>query len=817
MVTDGFLQDFGLVFRTLRKKPVASALVVMTLAAGIGAATAAFSVLNAIAFRDLPVKNPKALIELSVTMGSSNTVGFSVPMVRALERNHDALLNLIGFAWQARANVEVGDELKQADLLRVTGDFYSVLGTRPAIGRLIGPQDMSLASFSFEPVAVLGWGFWQREYGGDVGAIGKVIRIEGKPFTIIGIAPRGFTALSMIQEPNVTVPLATNEDPQEAAAPGMLWVHLAGHLAPGIRLEQARARLAPLWTSIKTDLVPANYAPQRRANFLSLGLNVWPAQNGMRDGRSRFVQPLWFLLALAVIVLAVACMNAAGLMLARTAQHTHDIGIRMALGASSWDIRRQAVAEAIVLASLGSSLGLLIAQWASPAIAGFMLKEWPGSVVLRLTPDLHELVIVATIVLCICLLFGALPVWRMPRRSSTDLFQGGARVAARIGRVGPILVAGQVALAIVASIDAGLLVRTLQHRATADPGFNRAGVTVAELQPRPGVPFAVASPAANAYDRQLFDSIRAATGVRDVVFSQPPLTGVDWLRSIAAADAPGVPIEIAYAPVSPGFVNFFGLTLQEGRDFTWSDGSGRPRIAIVSQTLADRLYPGRSAVGEYINFGPLPAGQHIEIVGVIKDIKFYDVKNGSPLMLFVPTLQNPEASQPAILLRGALPAAALREAVFSLGRSYVLRVRSLDDIAKAATRQEQLAAIAGSIFSAFAVGLAALGLYGLLMYVVSRRAREFAIRVALGGRAWTLINLVLRQGAGIVATGTVFGSLVAIVSIRWLESLLYGIKASDALSLGIAALVLTAVLVIACAIPAARAARADPLTLMRAE
>ena len=635
-------------------------------------------------------------------------------MVRALKERQDVLSNLIGFSWLRRANVEVGNELKQVDLLKVTGDFYAELGTQPAVGRLIGPQDMNLASFASEPVAVLGWGFWQREYGGDAAAIGRTIRVEGQPFTVIGIAPRGFTALSLIQEPSVTVPLSGDDDPQVATSPHMLWVHLAGHLVPAIRLEQARARLAPVWTSIKTDLVPADFAPQRRANFLSLGLNLWSAQTGIADGRARFTQPLGFMLALAVIVLAIACLNVAGLMLARAAGQTHEIGIRLALGASSWDIRRQAIVEALVLGSLAGGLGLLVAQGAVPTIAGFMLQEWEGSVVLQLTPDLPELGVVATIVLCVCVLFGALPVWRMHRRSATDVFQGGARVSVRIGHVGPML---------------------------------------------------------------------------------------------------------AYGPVSPGFVEFFGLTLREGRAFTWGDDSGRPRIAIVSQSLANRLYPGRSAVGQYINFGPTPAGQHIQIVGVIKDIKFYDVKNGSPLLLLVPTLQNPEGSQPAVLLRGAVPAAALRQAVNSLGRSYVLRIRSLDDIARTATRQKRLAAIAGSLFGGIAVGLAALGLYGLLMYIVSRRAREFAIRVALGGHTWKLINLVLRQGAGIVATGAVFGSLVAVVSIRWLDSLLYDIKAFDALALALAIvpLGLAAVSIVASAIPAARASHADPLTLMRAE
>jgi predicted permease len=816
----GSRQDCQVAARTLRKKPLATMLAVLTLATGIGATTAAFSVLNSLAYRNLHVKSPNELAELSITMGSLNTAGFSVPMVQAFARSQSVFSGLVGFSGGGRTNVEIGSELTQADVLSVTSNFYSELGVQPAAGRLIVPSDMNLAGFTGAPVAVLGYGFWQRRYGGDPTAIGQTTRIEGQPYTIVGIAPRGFTAFSMFVEPDVTIPMAANPPPQ-AAAPGLLWIHLVGRLASGMTVEQARARLATLWMSIKTDLVPANYAAPRRANFLSLGLNVRPAQTGIAwaDGRARFTQPLWFILALAVIVLAIACLNVAGLMLARAAGQTHDIGIRMALGASSWNIRRQAVAEALVLASLGSGLGLLVAQWAAPVIARFMLQDFSEySIVLTLTPDSHVLTIVVVIVISICVLFGAMPVWPLHRRSATDLFGGGARIATNIGRLGPLIVAGQVALAIVASVDAGLLVQTLRHLAMADPGFTRSNVTVAELLPRPGVPLSGATPATNAYHRQLLDDIHAAAGVRDVTLSGGvPLIGADWTRSITTSSAPGDPIDVAYDPVSPGFVAFFGLTLREGRDFEWRDDSGRPRIAIVSQSLANRLFPGRSALGKYINFGPTPAGQHIEIVGVIKDVALYDVKHGSALTLLVPLLQDPEPVEPSLLLHEFMPGGALGQAVSSLGREYVFRTRSLDEIAQTATRQEQLAALAGSVFGGIAAGLAGLGLYGLLMYIVSRRTREFAIRVALGGRMWTMVTLVLKQGFGIGATGVAVGAVAGFGNVRWLQSLLYGITFHDALVLSIVPLLLLTVSMVACAVPAARAAQIDPLILLREE
>jgi len=814
----GFAQDLRIAARTLRTKPLATTIAVLTLATGIGATTAVFSVLDAIAFRDLPVKDPSELTELSVTMGPSTTVGFSVPMVQALTRTQQVFSNVIGFASEL-ATAQIGEQLAEVNLLPVTGNFFSDLGLRAALGRLITPGDMNLSTFSATPVAVLGHGFWQRRYAADPGAIGQTIRIEGKPYTIVGVAPRGFSAFNTFTEPDVTVPMAASAA-NDVSAPGLLWIHLVGRLKSGVTRDQARAGLGPLWDSIKAELVPATYAPARRANFLSLGLNVRSARTGLEwNGRSRFMQPLGFTFALALVVLSVGCLNVAGLMLARAAARAHDIGIRMALGASVWALRRQAIAEALVLSSTGAVLGLLIAQGAAPALAKFMMQEWTGTLALQLTPDGRALAIVAASVIAVCVLFAALPVWRVHHRGAAGLLQGGARIAAGMGRLAPILVAAQVALALIASIDAGLLGQTLQHFASADPGFSRSNITVADLMTMPGADYLpAANPATNAYDRQLVDAIHDATGVRDIALAAvPPLTGVDWTRSMAAANAPAEPVAVAYDVVSPEFVRFFGLTLREGRDFTWADNSGRPRVALVSESLARRLFPGRSAIGEYINFGPLPAGQHIEIVGVLKDFTLYDVKNGSPLTLLLPLLQGPESASARVLLRGFVPDAPLGRAVRSLGREYVLRVRSLDEIARDATRQEQFAAIAGSLFGGIAIGLAALGLYGLLTYVVARRTREFAIRIALGGRRWTMVALVLRQGVLVAAIGAAIGAVAAFLSVRWLQSLLYGITIKDAFALGVVPLFLVGCSIVASAAPALRAARSDPLLLLREE
>jgi ABC-type antimicrobial peptide transport system permease subunit len=286
---------------------------------------------------------------------------------------------------------------------------------------------------------------------------------------------------------------------------------------------------------------------------------------------------------------------------------------------------------------------------------------------------------------------------------------------------------------------------------------------------------------------------------------------------MAVADAPAETVDVAYDAVSPEFVDLFGLVLREGRGFTHDDDSGRPKVALVSESLAHRLSPGRSAVGEYINFGPTPAGQHIQIVGVLRDFRLYDVKNGSALTLLLPTLQNPESSNVQVIVKGRFSDAALRRAVSSVGREYVLKTQTLDEVVRASTLQERFAAAAGSVFGGLSVGLAALGLYGLLTYLVTRRTRELAIRSALGGDTWSLVRLVLRQGAAIIAVGVVIGAIATAINVRWLQSLLFNIGTGDLLQLAVVPLVLAAASLVACAIPAVRAGRVNPVLLMRDE
>jgi putative ABC transport system permease protein len=377
-------------------------------------------------------------------------------------------------------------------------------------------------------------------------------------------------------------------------------------------------------------------------------------------------------------------------------------------------------------------------------------------------------------------------------------------------------VAGQLALSIVAAIDAGLLVQTLRHVTAADPGFTYANVSVAELQRRPGVPLASPNAETHAYYRRLLTEMLPAAGLRHVALSNGvPLVGTDWLRAVTAADASDQPVDVAYNPVSPGFLKAFNIALYEGRDFAWTDDIKHRRVAIVSRSVADRFFTDRSAIGETLHLGPPFPGQPLEIIGVINDIALYDIKHGSRLTLLVSALQDSETNVTSLVLREPASLASLRPLVSSLGHDYVTRIRPLETIVENTHSQDRVAAIAGTAFGTIAVALAGLGLYVLLMWGVSGRMREFAIRVALGGHAWAVARLVIANGLRVVTVGTVVGGLVAIVNVRWLQTLLYGIRPRDALTLSLVPMAIAIVGLLASTMPALQAANSDPLSLLR--
>ena len=525
------MHDFSYAARSLRKSPGFTAAAVLTLALGLGASVSVFCLLNAVLLRDLPVSSPEELVEVSIVTRTGREAGLSLPIFREFSAAQDVFSDLIGWTGNLLATIEVNGELTQGGVWGVTGNFYRELGIRPFAGRLLTADDVNLLRFESAPVAVIGYTFWQRTAGSDPSIIGRSIRVEGTSFTVVGIAPRGFTGFNLTHEPDVTVPVTaqaaiSNSSYDFASTPGLLWLRVVGRLMPGRSIQQARVRLAALWSEVKATTVPATYEGARREGFLSLALDLKSAAKGVdRVLRPRLAQPLYVVMALALLILLLACVSLAGLMLSRSIARSREVGICMALGASRWQIARQVLAEALLLSAIAVGCSLIFAAWTSRVMFAYIVRGFNVPSTLDVGPDPRVLAVTGLLALVVGLLFSAVPAWRASHRDPALLLQEGPNVTAATGRTGAVLVGTQIALSIVLLINAGLLVRTLELLAHVDPGLQTDGVLILEPRSRPGAHEGLDY---ESYHRQLIEELRSVRGVRAASISQgTPLMGAD--------------------------------------------------------------------------------------------------------------------------------------------------------------------------------------------------------------------------------------------------------------------------------------------------
>jgi predicted permease len=476
------LQDVRYGARQLRRNPGFTAVAVLTLALGIGANTAIFSLLNALLFRDLPVRQPNQLVEIAMLDRNGQTSSLSFPVFEEIAR-HDKVFSGL-FAWWGDAffNVEVKGAFTRGDIWAVTGNFYSELGVRPVLGRVIGPADVNLHGGSPASVAVLGYGFWQRYFGGDRAAIGKTVRVEGLPFTVIGVTPKGFTGMGLASDPDITLPLTAEplltgqplEKLYTSDTSDDFWLDVTGRLKDGVALAQARVEMEVLWGGALERTVPAKYDARERTEYLATRVDVASAAKGVdRDLRPHFTRPLVVLMVIAGLLLLIACVNLASLMLARAAARSHEMGLRAALGASRWRLARQLLTESMLLSAGGAVAGLAIANWSSVALRNLMDVVPPA---FNVSPDARVLGFTTVAAIMTGILFGLAPVRQIARQDPVTAMQPGSRtMGTAAGRFGKALISTQVALSLVLLMGAGLFVRSLRLLRAVNPGFRREG------------------------------------------------------------------------------------------------------------------------------------------------------------------------------------------------------------------------------------------------------------------------------------------------------------------------------------------------------
>ncbi|MHB8412731.1 MAG: ABC transporter permease [Candidatus Acidiferrales bacterium] len=826
---EALIQDLRYGLRMLRKSPLFTAVAVLTLALGIGAGTAIFTLLNALLYRELPVPHAEQLVELRLIFHNGEHIGFSLPMFQELKRNQRVFSGM--FAWQdgGPSDVEVNGKLARNNVLYVSGEFYSELGQRPVLGRLIEPTDAN-PSAPISRVAVISDGFWKSRFGSDPAVLGKQIRLEEQPFTIIGVTQKGFVGLNTGAPPEITVPItAFGIGVPDLTFPitsgHYLWLNIIGRLKDGVSIPQARAQLSGFWPGIVTEVVPPDEKGERRQQYLSMGLYVTSAARGPGwDERARYWKPLFYLMGIVVLMQLVVCVNLASLMLARGAGRMHETSVRLALGAGPLRIAMQTLLEGLLLSFAGALLGLAFALWGTRWMFGLLTRQALAPVVIDLHPDLRVLAFTAAIAILTAILFGLMPALRAAFINPAALLRQDSRTfAGGSGFVGQGLIITQISLSLMLVFASTLFTRSFWNLRSVNPGFERASVLNVWMLERPG---AAKNFDVVAYYRELIGRISSLPGVRAAGLGGViPGTGenpyVDNVAPISAAYVSKGPMcNISVA--APGFFDAIGMKILQGRDFAWTDGARQPRVTIISSSLAKQLFRTGNAIGAHVRIGTVPDTQNLEIVGIVNDARLYNPRDAHPLNLFTDSLQdNPTGERSFLFIRAAQNplnlVSAVSHTIDSFGYQFVARSMTLEEAQSQALVEERLSAMISSFFGGFALLLACMGLYGLISHSVTRRTREIGIRMAMGAQPRDITRLVLRQALDLSLAGIALGVLCSLAASRLLSAMLYGVSPNNVLSIVGVSLTLLFIGLIAGYFPARRAMRIDPMVTLRHE
>jgi predicted permease len=822
-------QDIRYGLRILAKNRGFTAVAVLTLAIGIGANTAIFSLINAVMLRMLPVQRPNELRLVGMVDPHSDGDGdtsFTNPLWEQVRDRQDVFSGVL--AWSgSRFDLAQGGAVHYANGMWVSGDFFKTLELRPAAGRLITTSDDQRGCSG---AAVLSYGFWQEHYGGAPSAIGSTLSLNDHPFEVVGVAPPGFYGMEVGRNFDVAIPIcaATLFDGKKTRLDqrSYWWLRVAGRVKPGVSLSKLAARLGVLSPQIFTAALPQDWDSNGQKSFLRQVLVTTPAATGTSELRGQFDRPLQMLMGVVGLVLLIACANIASLMLARAAARQKDLAMRQALGASRLRLIRQLLTECVLLSSAGALVGILLARWGTALLVRY-ISTADNAVFLDLSLDRRVLGFTLAIAIFTSVLFGLLPELRATRVSLALAMKGGQAVEidrrARF-RNRHWIVASQVALSLVLLVAAGLFLRSFWKLATLDIGFDRNNVLVVganlETAKVPG-------------DQQLSiceaieSRLRALPGVVSVGRSwTTPVSGSGWNGWIETEWSKGLTGRNSLAWfnfVSPGYLGTLRMTLLAGRNFNDRDTKTAPAVVIVNQTLAQRFFPNLNPIGRTFriveNGKP---GPPIEVVGVVRDSKYQTLREKThPTAFFQVTKIPGDGEAETFELRtGVRPSGLVSEvqaAVAGVNKEIPLEFHTLSEQVNDSMVQERMLALLSGFFGTLALLLAMIGLYGTLSYLVAQRQTEFGIRMALGAERGSILRLVMRSVISVLAVGVVAGVGISLAATRVLQQLLFGLGPHDVVTMIAAVAVLSVVALIAGYLPARRAMKVDPMVALRNE
>jgi putative ABC transport system permease protein len=824
-------RDARLAFRKMRQTPIVSSVALLSLALGIGANVAIFSLVNALILKELPVSEPDRLVIVGLEDPRSPQTTFTNPIWEYV-RDHQRVLAGIAAYGNPRFNLNNGGETRNAQGLFVDGRFFQTLGVRTIVGRLFRADDDRRGGGPDGPVAILSYGFWQREYGGRADVVGRAISLDGHPFTIIGVTERDFRGVQIGRAFDVATPIGT--EPIVRGAESSLdrrtnwWLTLVGRLAPGQTREQAQARLRALQPELREATAPPNWRADDLKEYLNEPLVLVPGGTGITGLRDRYSRALYVLLGIVGLVLTIACANMANLLLAQSVARRREFAVRLSLGAGRWRLIRQLLVESVCLSAIGSLAGLGIAARGSRAIVA-LLSTRTQVLDVNLSMDWRVFAFTAGVGTLTCLLFGVVPAFRATSLTPADALRDQSRgVVTGGGRLqaGHALVALQVAVSFVLVLGSMLFVRTLVGLTTQDLGFESSHVLVGTVDlRRANVP---RDQRAAMFDR-VREVLAAVPGVDSAAVSfVTPVSGSTWNLEInvpgyGANDRRGV----LYNAVSPHYFRTLGTAVIAGRDISASDRQGTPKVVVINQAFADKYFSGRPPIGgtfTIVGDNKEDPDRVMEIVGIVANAKYQRLRElPQPTIYAALAQERPRDvfSNARMSIRTTgLPMdsrKAIVQAVAGVNKEIALDLKRLDEDLAANILQERLVATLSGFFGVLALLLAALGLYGVMSYSVSRRRNEIGIRMALGAEPGTVVGLVLKNVAAITGAGLVAGAFAASQAGRFVDTLLYQLAASDKTVVAMTAMTLAAAAALAGYLPARRAARIDPVAALREE
>ena len=819
---ESFMSDMKQASRVLRASPGFTAVAVVSLALGIGANTAIFSLINAVLMRALPVESPDQLVTFS---SKSYGTELSYPLWEAIRDSKSGLASAAAFS-DADFNLTNGGEVRRVKGNWISGEYFTTLGVQPAAGRLVNKSDDTR---SCAPVAVLGYGFWQSEYGGSQSAIGRNISLSGKSFEIVGVAANGFFGAEVGRSVQVYAPLcamnainAGNIDQLRH----MWFLSFIGRLALGTTPQQVENNFAIALPSILSSAMTPDDFQDAQKNLQAYRFAVIQGVTDLSSLRQSYTKALYVLMTVVSIVLLIGCANVANLLLARAASREREIAVRFALGASRVRVLRQLLTETVLLTAMGAIAGVLFAKWSSGLLVQ-LISSGRNPVGLDVPIDARVLLFTTGVATVTGLLFGVAPAWRATRTNPQEAMRANARgIVSGQSRLsaGKVLVVGQVALSLVLVVGAGLLLGTFNRLSTMNPGFSSQNVLL------------VAANMQNAgfnddqlkrIPEELLQRIRTIPGVKAASASNlTPISGSSWNGEIVVpgyTPKSGKDAMVYLNEVSPDFFSTLNTHIIAGRTFGPGDQRGAQKVALINQTTARKFFGSESPVGKHFRLpGPRDenVGPSIEVIGLVEDAKYASLKEGPRAVAYLPISQSDEANSGVnleILTSGSAPPvlSAITALMAQTSPRISLEYKRLDDQVAASLTRERLLATLSVFFGVLALLLAMIGLYGTMSYGVSRRRNEIGIRLALGAERVQVVRMVLGDVARMLTIGIAIGVAGAMAGSRYVASFLFGVQANDAMTLVLSAAVLATVALMAGAIPAWRASRLDPMLALR--